>query len=39
MLAEWFKVNYMIHEGEMRSRKERSHIKAVAKVFNWVQEA
>lgn len=39
MFSEWCEMNHVLHEGQMRSRKQRSAIDAVARVVIRVQEA
>lgn len=38
ILAKWCKVNHVLHTGQMRWRRQRSAIYAVARVINKVQE-
>lgn len=38
-LAEWCKVNYVLYEGQMDSRRQRSAIDAIAHVVGRVQKA
>lgn len=39
MLADWCEVHHILHEGQMRLRRQQSIIDTVVQVMLWVQEA
>lgn len=39
LVAEWCKINHVVHEGQMGSRRKRSEINPLTRVISKVQEA